>query len=262
MSADTNALAQTFKALHKPRTPLLLTNIYDGISAKTIAALPSSRALATASQAIAEAAGIDDDDLTLPHNLRATRIIASAIKPFNKPLTVDLQDGYGAHLEHAIGELVSLGVVGINLEDFDRETNDFFPLPKPAERVRRVLTAARGKGVPDFVVNARCDILAHGGAIEEVIERGKAYLDAGATTVFVWGGSTRGGLKREEVVQLVEAFDGRLSVLLKLKDGLSVDEVSDIGVARISLGPTLQRIAIERIREVASEVYGLGSRVL
>jgi 2-methylisocitrate lyase-like PEP mutase family enzyme len=69
-------------------------------------------------------------------------------------------------------------------------------------------------------------------------------------------------LKREEVVQLVEAFDGRLSVLLKLKDGLSVDEVSDIGVARISLGPTLQRIAIERIREVASEVYGLGSRVL
>ncbi|KAL2784088.1 Phosphoenolpyruvate/pyruvate domain-containing protein [Aspergillus keveii] len=256
MSTDTNALAQTFKSLHKPRTPLLLTNVYDGITAKTIAALPNSRALATASHAIAEAAGIDDDDLTLPQNLRATRLIASAIKPFSKPLTVDLQDGYGAHLEHAIGELISFGVVGINLEDFNRQTNDFFPLPEAAERVHRVLSTAKEKGVPDFVVNARCDILAHGGTIEEVIERGKAYLDAGATTVFIWGGSARGGLKREEVVQLVAAFDGRLSVLLKLKDGLSVKELGEIGVARISLGPTLQRIALERIREVASEVYG------
>ncbi|KAL2814586.1 Phosphoenolpyruvate/pyruvate domain-containing protein [Aspergillus granulosus] len=244
MSTDTNTLAQAFQSLHKPNHPLILTNIYDALSAKTIAAIPSSPALATASHAIAEAAGINDDDLTLPANLRATRIIADAIKPSRKPLTVDLQDGYGAHLENAIGELLSLGnVVGINLEDFNRDTNDFFPVSEAADRVRRVLAVARERGVPNFVVNARCDLLAHGGTIEEVIERGKAYLDAGATTVFVWGGSARGGLKREEVVRLVEAFEGRLSVLLKLKDGLSY-------------GPALQGVAMARIREVAVGVYG------
>ncbi|KAL3465830.1 Phosphoenolpyruvate/pyruvate domain-containing protein [Aspergillus heterothallicus] len=256
MTATTNTLALTFKSLHRPHHPLILTNIYDALSAKIIAALPAAAVLATASHAIAEAAGAHDDDLTLPINLRATRIIASAIKSSGKPLTVDLQDGYGAQLEHAIDELLALeNVVGINLEDFDRGADGLFSISDAVERVRRVLAVAREKGVSDFVVNARCDVLPHGGSVEEVIERGKAYLDAGATTVFVWGGSSRGGLRREEVVRLVEAFEGRLSVILKLNDGLSVKELSEIGVARISMGPALQGTAMERIREVAMGVY-------
>ncbi|KAL2852936.1 phosphoenolpyruvate phosphomutase-domain-containing protein [Aspergillus pseudoustus] len=146
---STNILAITFKSLHKPHHPLIPTNIYDARSAKTVAAIPSSAALATASHAIAEASGVNDDDLTLLINLRTTRIIASAIKPSGKPLTVDLQDGYGAHLEHAIGELLSLdNVVGINLEDFNRDTSDFFPPAEAADRVRRVLLLRGTAGFP------------------------------------------------------------------------------------------------------------------
>lgn len=60
--------------------------------------------------------------------------------------------------------------------------------------------------MPDFCVNARTDALGHGGSIEESIDREKAYLAAGATTVFVWGGGDRRGVSAEEVKQLVEAL--------------------------------------------------------
>ncbi|KAL5335186.1 phosphoenolpyruvate phosphomutase-domain-containing protein [Aspergillus crustosus] len=114
-----------------------------------------------------------------------------------------------------------------------------------AGRIRRVLRTAGEAGVPDFVVNARCDVLVHGGDLEDVIERGKAYLDPGATTMFVWG-----GVKREEVVKLAAAFGGRLNVL-RNENGLSVRELAEIGVARVSVGSLLQGKALERIREVA-----------
>ena len=62
-------------------------------------ALPETTALATASYAVAAAAGLEDDDLTLEINLAAVKGIAKVAKQFNLPLTVDFQDGYGDKLE-------------------------------------------------------------------------------------------------------------------------------------------------------------------
>ena len=56
-----------------------------------------------------------------------------------------------------------------------------YPAEVAAERIRRALATAKAIGVPDFTINARTDILVHGGELSEVIERGKAYLAAGAT---------------------------------------------------------------------------------
>jgi 2-methylisocitrate lyase-like PEP mutase family enzyme len=61
-------------------------------------------------------------------------------------------------------------------------------------RIRRALEVARGEGVRGFVVNARTDVFrlspAPGGwdesrVVEEAVRRGRAYLEAGATCVFV-----------------------------------------------------------------------------
>jgi 2-methylisocitrate lyase-like PEP mutase family enzyme len=121
-------------------------------------------------------------------------------------------------------------------------------------RIKRALSTARQHGVPDFVVNARCDTLVQGGQLPEVIERGKAYLAAGATTVFVWGGSKR-GVSRVEVAEMVEAFEGRLNVSMKLSpDGLKAKALSELGVARISIGPALQFIAMETFAKEAEKI--------
>jgi 2-methylisocitrate lyase-like PEP mutase family enzyme len=237
-----NDIAKAFKALHKPRDPLVLTNVWDAITAKTIASLPATKALATASYAIAAAAGVPDEKLTLDINLRAVEAIASVAKKHKLPLTVDFQDGFGYQLEEGVRAVIRLGAVGINLEDFDRQTNALFLLEKAQERIRAVIRVAEGEGVPDFVINARTDALfsASSNGLEEAIRRGKAYLDAGASNIFIWAGPSRKGWSKEDVRKASKALGGRLNVLLKMKpDGLSAKEIGDIGVSRISIGPQL-----------------------
>ncbi|BCS18651.1 isocitrate lyase/PEP mutase family protein [Aspergillus puulaauensis] len=253
MASNLNLTAKTFKSLHKPHHPVILANVYDGISAKTIASLPSSKAIATASYAIAEAAGTSDEALTLEENIRATKIIASVIKDSGKPLTVDIQDGYGEQLEDSIKQVIEAGAVGVNLEDFDKERKQFYSASDAVDRIKRVLATATALGVPDFVVNARADALVYGGAFDEVVSRGHAFLDAGATTVFVMGPMDRpvpGSLTKEEIAKLVEAFEGRVNVTPGL---LPTKEVAALGVSRISVGPGLQFAAVGAIKQAAEQ---------
>jgi 2-methylisocitrate lyase-like PEP mutase family enzyme len=229
--------------------PILIANVYDGITAKAVAALPGCRVLGTASYAVANAAGLEDDDLDMETNLRTAAVVASVARTFGKPLTVDFQDGYGSRLEEGIGKLIDLGVAGINLEDFSQETGKMYPLEEAAHRVKRAVGAATSKGVPDFLINARVDELVHGGTLEDAIARGKAYLAAGAANVFVWGGSKRGGISASEVRDLCQAFEGKLNVSIKLLPrSLSVEGVAKIGVARCSIGPKIQFAAAKSAR--------------
>jgi 2-methylisocitrate lyase-like PEP mutase family enzyme len=244
MEGSQNEIARVFKSLHTPGSPIVLTNVWDAISATAVASLPSAKALATASAAVAASAGLDDDHLPLDLNLSAARAIAAIARRFDKPLTVDFQDGYGDQLEAGVREVIRAGAVGINLEDFGREIaaqGELYPIDVAVSRIKAVMDVAKSEGVPDFVINARTDALLVGQNISQAIERGQRYLEAGATNVFVWGGRKRGGITRHEVVELTKAFGGRLNVSLRINaaEGLSIKELREIGVARISIGPQL-----------------------
>ena len=251
MSAANN-IALTLKALHqRAHKPLVLANVFDILSARTVAAIPAAEALATASYGVARAADTTDDDLTLELNLSAVKGIATVAKESGKPLSVDIQDAYGARLEEAIDKLLDMGVSGVNLEDCDK-SGKLYEADAATSRIQRVLDVARKRGVPDFVVNARCDVLVHGRGLSEVLSRGKKYLQAGATTVFVWGGGR--GVSTDEVKQMVKAFDGRLNVLLK-QNGLTVRELAKLGVARISVGPRLQSAGLAAYKREAETIF-------
>lgn len=254
-SKSLNQLAQTLKALHQPGKPLILANIYDILSTEAVGSLPSCKALATASYAVARASGTTDDDMTLSTNLAAVEGIGKVALRLQKPLTVDLQDAYGAELEDAVKGVIDRGAVGINLEDCDKATNEMYPVDEAADRVKLALAVAKKAGVPDFVINARCDTLLHGGEMDEVVARGRKYLAAGATTVFVFGGSAR-GVSRAEVARMVHEFNGRLNVSMRIgaPDALGVSELAKIGVARISVGPAIQFMAMEHFKEKADEM--------
>jgi 2-methylisocitrate lyase-like PEP mutase family enzyme len=261
-----NTLAQTLKSLHNPGNPLILTNIWDAITASTIASLPSTRALATASYAIAAAAGLEDHDLDLDTNLRAVRAIGKVARLAGKPLSVDLMDGFGERLEEGVKGIVGAGAVGCNLEDLGREKAGeggkgkgegvLYTVEEQQARIRRVLKVAEEEGVPDFVVNARTDALLVGRPLSEALERGKRYLEAGAHNVFIWGGRGRGGWKREEVKEAAEALGGRLNVILVrvMPGGLTVAELKEIGVARISVGPQIMLRSQKAVGEEASAI--------
>lgn len=248
-------MAASFKALHQPGNPLILANIWDALSAQTVAALPSCKALATSSAAVARVNGTSDNDMTLETSLNAVREISAVAKEFNKPLTVDIQDAFGSRLEGAIKALIGLGVSGVNIEDCDKDTQTMIPLSTAASRIERALATAKECGVPDFVVNARCDTLAHEGTFEDALERGKAYLAAGATCVFVIPGPQR-KIGRGEIEEMVKTFEGRVNVGWNPASPLSVRDVVDLGPIRVSVGPLMQVMAV---RNLASEAEKLMS---
>lgn len=253
MTSTTAIRATRLRELHVPGSPVVFANVFDPATAKIIAQNPLSAAVATASFAIAAVHGLDDDDLDLETNIAAVRSIAPVTHQHDKPLSVDLQDGYGDRLEEAVEAIIEAGASGCNIEDRDNTTGTLFSLEEATSRVRRVLETARRLGVANFVLNARTDTVLLNSDIEDAIERGKAFLEAGATTVFIWGGPKR-GLSRAEVVSLVDALDGRLNVIA-CDGGLSIRELSQIGVARVSVGPRLWRAANAAVEKEASRLF-------
>lgn len=265
--------AKTLKALHKPGEPIVFANVWDISSLNAVLSLDSTstpvtdrlvKAVATASYAIAEALGTYDDALTFEQNVDAVAHLAPIVQAAGLPLTADLQDGYGPRLAECVRRAVELGIAGANIEDAvpgrgveGSVEHCLYPLDEQVTRLRAAIGAAAEAGAPDFVLNARTDVMAlvprPEGALEEAVRRGKAFLEAGATTVFVWGRTN--GLSQADVEVLVREFDGRLAVkLAENKGALTVNELARIGVARISVGPSIWKAAMATVRAVASDI--------
>ncbi|EER27948.1 hypothetical protein D8B26_005932 [Coccidioides posadasii str. Silveira] len=262
-----NARAIHLRSLHKPGDPLVLCNVYDGATTRIVLKHGGAKALATSSYAVAAVRGKRDEDLDPDMLISAARDIGNVINEHEVslksgngnagmiPLTIDMRDGWGDRLEYVVRGLIDAGVVGCNLEDEDAETGKLMSCDEATARVRRVVKEAERLGVPDFAINARTDVLGHGGTIDEAICRGKAYLDAGATCVFVWGGLGGRGVSGAEILKLVEALDGRLNARLKTGPGyLTIPELTKMGVARISLGKELHDIAMMAYKQTVTQL--------
>lgn len=240
--------AQTLASLYDAPEILRVVNIWDVVSAKAVADLPETRALATAGHSIAATFGYPDG--LIPRELMIDfvgRIVASV----DLPVTADLDDGYGDAGETA-RLAIGAGVVGANVEDRLK------PLSESVAQVEAIVRAGEAEGVP-FVLNARTDAIVRGGdrpladSLADAVERGRAYLDAGAKAVFV-----PGILDADATRTLVDGIGhGRVSVI-GLPGALTAAEYEALGVARISYGPLPQRVALTALQDVASSLYADG----
>lgn len=256
--AHQNDLARRLRSLCQPGEPIVLTNVYDAATAAVAAAHPSTQAIATASFAIAMVNGKEDAELDLETNLAGISNVAGVTNKHGLPLTADMQDGY-EDVAASITRCIDAGAVGCNLEDVDTKANALRSMAEHAKRIKAALKAAAGAGLPDFVLNARTDVLAFGGSVEDAIERGKAYLQAGATTVYIWGGPKGRGVSREEVKQLVRGLNGMINVKMNLRPGyLNVQDLAELGVARISVGPEMYHKAMQGFRDALDVVAAKG----
>jgi 2-methylisocitrate lyase-like PEP mutase family enzyme len=246
--------AERLRALHVPGDPLRLVNAWDAASARTVAALPGCEAIATASWAIAAAHGVPDGE-RIPRDLMiaAVQRIAGAV---DLPVTADLERGYGdepREVAETIARAIVAGAVGANLED---GTGDGArPLAATATHARKVKVTrgrAEAEGVP-FVINARTDVFLTGaGGVEEALERGRAYADAGADCIFV-----PGVRDPEAIAALVEGLPIGMSVLA-MPAGPSLARLAELGVARISVGPGPMGIALAALQRAAEGLLAGG----
>lgn len=267
-----NSYAQTLKSLHQPSKPLVLSNVHDVPSATTVLSLNTTttthvKALATASFAIAGNQGLADDDLSLADNLSALSRISPLARAAGIPLSADLQSAYGDQLRDCITQAIDLGVVGANIEDSlpnrGGGVDSLRSLEEQVARLKEVVQIATEKGVPDFVVNARTDVFVldlladgwtHEDVLKEAVRRGKAFLEAGATSVFVWGGK----LTVDDMKVLVKELQGKVAVTLSSAGGdVSVAQWKEIGVSRISVGPTLWLASMGALKKAAEKILGV-----
>src|SRR5262249_32257467 len=113
--------------------------------------------------------------------------IAEAIDPL--PLTVDFEGAYSTDPHEAarnVADLKASGAVGCNFEDQVVGGEGIHPLDAQVQRIRAIREAVGN----DFFINARTDLLIKAaepdaGLLGQVVERGKAFADAGASGFFV-----------------------------------------------------------------------------
>ena len=245
MTADemTRAKGAELLRLHQDEKLLTLVNVWDVVSAKVVAQTEGTTALATASHSIAASFGYKDGE-NIPLDLmleQVKRIVDST----DLPVTADLEAGYG-NAPETIRRAIGLGIVGANIEDQMR------PLAEAAGNVEKIMKAAEAEGV-DFVLNARTDAFVKGDPAENLaiaIERGKAYLDAGAPVVFV-----PAMLNEDAILALVDAFGPRRLTTIGVPGSPPRDWQQEHGVARTSYGPLSLNVALTALQELVEEVH-------
>ncbi len=247
MTTDTPALASRFLALHRAPELLTVVNVWDAVTATVVADVPGTTALATASHSIAATLGYEDgENIPLDEMLDMVRRIVRAT---DLPVTADLESGYGDP-GGTVRRAIDLGVVGANIEDGMR------PLADAVRAVEDVMAAAQQAGVPDFCLNARTDafVRAEGRSPEEclavAVERGRAFLEAGAPMVFVPRAA-----ERSHVEALVEAFGPQRLTLIGGPGTLPLADLEALAVARVSYGPWSQRVALTALQQLVEGVH-------
>ncbi|WP_244928859.1 isocitrate lyase/phosphoenolpyruvate mutase family protein [Nocardioides sp. W7] len=236
--------------LHRDPTLLTVVNVWDVISAKVVADVPGSTALATASHSIAASYGYPDGE-QIPRDLML-EAVGRIVQATDLPVSADLEGGYGDPAD-TIRRAIGLGVVGANIEDQLR------PLDEAVANVAAIMRAAEAEGVPDFVLNARTDAFVKAGdrdpadVLADAVERGKAFLDAGAPVVFV-----PGRLDEAQVSTLVEAFGPQRLTLIGIPGLPSLARLEELGVARVSYGPMSQNVALTALQELVEDVHAGG----
>ncbi|HET9168367.1 MAG TPA: isocitrate lyase/phosphoenolpyruvate mutase family protein [Actinospica sp.] len=244
--------AVRFGALHVPGNPLALANCWDVASARVVAGT-GAPAIATTSAGVAWSLGSPDGDrLERAEALQLIRRVADAVG--DVPLTVDIEGGFGETPEdvaETVAEVIELGVVGVNIEDGDRDPAAF------AERIAAARGAADRADIPLYV-NARIDVyFKHIGEpetrLDETLARAERYLEAGASGIFV---PFAGG--PDTIAALTKAIAAPVNILAS--PGVpTVPELAALGVARVTLGSTVAAAAYALVRRAAEELASTGT---
>jgi 2-methylisocitrate lyase-like PEP mutase family enzyme len=239
---------ETFASLHVPGNPVVLYNIWDVGSALAVVKA-GAEALATGSHPVADANGWPDGqkvpiDFALAN---ATRIVNAV----ELPLTVDFEGAYSTDPQEGganVARLAATGAIGCNFEDQVIGGEGLHRLDLQVERIRAIRQAVGNQ----FFINARTDLFLKtqtydDALIDQVVERGKAFADAGANGFFV----PRLGDPRQ-IERVVREVPLPLNVIAF--PGAPDKKIwAEAGVARISHGPFPHRTLMAKFEEMARE---------
>jgi len=247
--------AEAFEALHKTPGCFLIPNPWDPGSARVLAGL-GFKALTTTSAGYARSIGFPDYHAGRENVMAHIRAMATMV---DIPLAADLEDGFGPKPEdcaETIRQGAEAGLVGGSIEDFTGDRNDpIYAIEKAAERVRASAEAAR-KLPFKFMLCARAENYLNGRAdLAETIKRLQAYQEAGADVLFAPGLNTA-----DEVREVCRSIDRPFNIVRgPRKEMMTVAQVAELGVKRISTGGMMHAVGMSAVITAAKEMAESGT---
>ena len=245
--------AQAFKALHERDHAFVIPNPWDAGSAKLLASM-GFEALATTSAGLAFTLGRADAEgaLSLDESLENISAIVAAT---GLPVAADLENGFADSPEDCAANLLAAaatGIIGGSIEDATGKTDQpIYDFELSVARVKAAALAVRSLPFP-FMLTARAENLLNDRMdFSDTLRRLEAYADAGADVLYAPGLRTR-----EEVIAVVRAVAPKpVNVLMGLGGvTLTVADLTECGVKRISVGSSLARAAFGGLYRAAEEI--------
>ncbi|AHG42201.1 2-methylisocitrate lyase [Pseudomonas syringae CC1557] len=250
--------AHAFKALHEREGAFVIPNPWDAGSATLLASL-GFEALATTSAGLAFTLARADAEGAINRE-EALANIAAIVAATSLPVAADLENCFADSPEGCAETLLmaaATGIVGGSIEDASgHAANPIYDFELSVDRVRAAAEAARSLPFP-FLLTARAENLLHGRMdFDDTLRRLTAYAEAGADVLYAPGLRTR-----EEIIAVVRAVAPRpVNVLMGIGGvTLSVSDLSDCGVKRISVGSSLARAAFGGLYRAAEEIRHHGT---
>jgi 2-methylisocitrate lyase-like PEP mutase family enzyme len=250
---DEMTVGERFLALHRGDGALVLPNAWDVGSAKVLVDIGFS-ALATTSSGFAATLGRLDGSVTRDEAVEHGRALSAAV---DVPVSADLEGGFADDLD-GIAETYRLaaasGLAGGSIEDATGRPDDpVHPVDRAVEQVAAAAEAAHADG-RGFVLTARAENFLYGRTdLADTIDRLQRYQEAGADVLYA-----PGVIAPDDIRALVTSVDRPVNVLA-LADAPTVAELSDLCVARVSVGGGLAFAALGALVAAARELLEQGT---
>jgi len=257
--AAANLKSRRLRELVRAPEILVMPGAYDVLSALLFEQM-GFKAIQGTSGGIAAALGYPDGEvMSRDLFLEITGKFAAVV---SVPVNADGERGYGdeSDIKETVQRLIAAGVAGMNLEDGaggkPGGARGLVELSQQLRKIKAVMETKRALG-SEFFLNARVDafhvIADPKEALDEAIQRGNAYAEAGGDCIFylfVHSADIIGRLAKE--------VKAPISILAG-PQAPSVSELQDLGVARVSYGSAFLKAAIGATRKLAKEILEKGT---
>jgi 2-methylisocitrate lyase-like PEP mutase family enzyme len=241
---DQKTSAARFRELHERPEPFLLPNPWDAGTARLLASL-GFEALATTSLGVANTYG--RPRATMREVLDNCKEISDAT---SLPVNIDLENGFAddpAEAARNIAKAVEYGAAGASIEDATGGVRSpLYEFGLAVDRVRAAVEVAE-----NLVLTARAEgQLFDDGDLNDTIRRLQAFGEAGADVLYAPGLRTLA-----EIRTVVSAVDKPVNVVMGFADpSITLAQLAEVGVRRISIGASFSRLALQRFMVDAQEM--------
>ena len=249
---------EEFRALHQSGC-FVLPNPWDAGTARYLQHL-GFEAVATTSAGLAFSRALPDSVSAMPVDLVLAHV-REIVEATTLPVNADFQNCYANDPEGVatnVTRCLATGVAGLSVEDATGDdANPLYDFALAIDRVKAARAAIDASGIP-VVLTARCEawLVGDRDPLRTSLDRLIAFSAAGADCLYAPGVT-----KPDEIAAIVKAVAPKpVNVLISANNcDISVSQLADLGVRRVSVGSALARVAWGAFIQSAREIKEAGS---